>query len=166
MGDFIRKISLFIVSCGTYGKFPLGSIFLSPLAFPFLIGARLFKSMFPMLCWILVAVLLAVIMFSLYLVRKEVMNETVSLWRMGSFLIIDKVLGLMLAFLDVTLFFKLMVIGFFAFHIVRMCVPFLLKRFFAISLYETIGVFSGLVSSFVAGAIVNMFLQLILWAAK
>lgn len=157
MNTKFKPICANIVSCGGLGQGPLGSLICSLGAFPLLALFNLLYYFSGTAAWILLALLFAVALIAI----------SVSSWLPEPpDMLIDKVLGLMLAFLRVPPSIKFAVVGFFAFHSIRLLVPIVLKNSTNFDLHARCGMLGSLVASSVAGVLVNAILHFTLWIVR
>ena len=140
-------------------RFPLVTLLSSLLFIPVLFALRLLHGLFPMTIIAASAVFFVVSLVALYLVLTEPADHC-------PVLVLDKIFGLMLAFTAIPLTFKFVVVGFCAFHVLRVAMPFVSKRLFGFDFYRLGNVLHFLLPSLLAGALVNGVLRLVLWIAQ
>jgi len=156
MVELVKKYAALIASCGPVGYWPLGMFIGSLIAYPLLGFLVLLGSVAPVLTWWLVALLVIVAIGSVLMVLGEQQVPLVA----------DKILGLMLAHAAVPLTFKLMVLSYLGFYGARWVVPFLISRIVQCDVHVRLGFWCVLISSLVAGALVNLLLQMALWVGR
>jgi len=159
MMEKIKNICLFMATAGGIGRLPLGSILASFLAIPLLGLLKLCFYMSPALCWWVIMIFGCLILFSLFCAIH--MTTTVDVGDV----VTDKLMGLMVALAAHPLKVRAVVVAIIGFHLVRLYVPYLLRKFH-VSLLGNTDHFAGMVfCSGLAGLIVNLLLHLMFWVA-
>jgi hypothetical protein len=156
MIELLKKYAALIASCGPAGYWPLGMFIGSLVAYPLLWFFTLLGSVAPVLAGWLVVLLLVVGIGSVLLVLGDQQVPLVA----------DKVVGLMLAHVAIPLTFKLMVLSYLGFYGVRWVAPLIISRFVHCDIHEKLGLWCVLISSLVAGVVVNLLLQAALWVGR
>jgi len=154
----LKTISFQIATIKGLGKSKFGSLIASCLAFPFILGLYFVGHLSPILLhWALLLGLvffLVVIHFALRVANIEDPKKAI---------VLDQIMGLMIAFWRVAFRWRVMVFGFIVFHIFNnVKTPSYNK---VISKLERLpGVLGVVLPDLLTGVLVNIFLQLMLWA--
>jgi hypothetical protein len=157
--NLFKKICAAIVSGGIPAQFPLGTVAGSLLAIPLLMAFRLANRFFPNFDLWLIGIFVFVALIPLLIVLQFEKDQVPPL-------VIDKIMGLLIAFIQIPFSLKLIAIGFGAYHMMRTFLPFLAKQLFNIDIYR-MGTFVGiLLHSCLAGLITNLLIRLALWIAR
>ncbi len=159
MNETVKKICTTIVSGGVPAQFPLGTLAGSLLAIPLIMMFRMANHFFPHLDIWLIGIFLFIAFIPLFIVLHAEQEYV-------SPLVIDKIMGLMIVFIQIPITLKLIAVGFGGFHIMYILLPFLAKQLFNIDLYR-MGTFAGIIlhASF-TGLAINLIMRLALWIAR
>ncbi|MFH1643833.1 MAG: phosphatidylglycerophosphatase A [bacterium] len=153
----LNKFCFEIATFHGLGKSWLGRILAPVFAFPILFLFRFLFDINPnFFYWFLIAVL--VIIFSAVTIALRSGIENVK-----SKIVLDEIVGLMIAFLMIPFRFKLMIFGYILFFIINFLRYPLFKSYLGSKLDNlpgALGVFSG---SILSGFLTNLFMQLVLW---
>ncbi len=153
----IRELSFNIATLGKLGEWRAGGLIASFFAFPLLLIFRLGGDFIQSFFWVLVGIFIIFYFLIIYFALTFISD------RYPSDIVLDRIVGLCIAFAYVPLKWKLMFLGFVMFHIINFFRPF----FFYKILEEKIERFSFslkiFIGSILSGAICNIFLQLIVW---
>ena len=153
----VKSWSFKVATLWSLGEWWLGGIFASTLAIPFLL---LLQSVFwlsqPLFYW---SIALGAIIF-LVLIQWALLHDPD---KEPSVIVLDKIIGVMIAFAYVPLQWRIIVFGFIVFHILNKLRPFLPYRRIMRLLDRLPGVFGVLSGDILSGLLVNFFLQLIAW---
>lgn len=156
MIELVKKYAALIASCGPVGYLPLGMFIGSLIAYPLLWFFATLGGVAPVLAGWLVVLLLIVGIGSVLLVLGDQKVPLVA----------DKVVGLMLAHVAIPLTFKLMVLSCLGFYAARWVAPLIISRLVKCDVHVRFGFFCVLISSLVAGVVVNLLLQAALWVGR
>jgi phosphatidylglycerophosphatase A len=153
----IKTASYKIATIGGLGKWKLGILVASLIAFPLIFALDLIgKINGALLLWslILIIILFGVIINFALRVEQENVRETI---------VLDKVLGLIIAFLMVPLRWRVMIFGFVLFYIFNTIkIPTYYK---IVSKLEKLPWSLGvIIPDVLTGLCVNLFLQIMIWA--
>jgi phosphatidylglycerophosphatase A len=156
----LKELCLKISSCGPLGTMRGGGLIASLGAVPFLMITCALSVMSPYIGHLFAGVFLAVALIAVFIALN--IQEPKDL----SVIVIDKTVGMALAFCCIPVSLKLFVVGFILFHVANIILPmFLMKtwKFDLDALPSIAGVFSG---DLLAGAVVQLTFRLILWLAN
>lgn len=159
MKEMFKKICKGIASCGIPQRVPFSDVIGSVLAFPLLIMFHLIHSISQHASYGLLACFIAVSIVALLVTLKTSQEQPA--------FVMDKVIGLALAFVDVPLNIRLALVGFVMFHATRYFFPLMIKRLLNVNFDEWIG--HGVTIfcySILTGLVVNGKLHLMLWATQ
>ena len=144
---------------GGIGAWTGGGFISSLAAIPLLIFARLISVMHQDAALIFC---LAVIFAIILIIHGALHFQTD---KDSSYLVLDRVLGFFIAFLGIQLTLKFFFAGFVIFHLVGVLRPFIFNRIGPLDLRTLPGVLGVITGDILAGAVVNIFLRLVLWLA-
>jgi phosphatidylglycerophosphatase A len=155
----IKKSCVLITSCGMSAHIPLGSLFCSLYAFPLILLIRVVHRFLPAASPWFIGLLLVVSFFALWLALRLPAQEQ-------PVVTIDKVCGMIIAFAYVPLSWKIAIVGFCAFHLVRMLLPFVAQRLAQCDFYRYGAFWGYLLLAGISGLLVNVLLQIMVWVGK
>ena len=153
----IRELSFKIATIGKIGEWTGGSLVASSLAFPVILASRLSIDFIQPVFWTGVGIFLVLYFFILYFALGFISD------RYPSDIVLDRFVGLLIAFAYIPLKWKLMLLGFCMFHVINFFRPFFFYKLFEEKLERfslSLKIFIGTILS---GILCNILLQLILW---
>lgn len=156
----IREICLKISSCGSLGTMRGGALIASLGAFPFLLIISALNVMSVHIGHIFMVTVLAIAFLAVFIALNMQDGSD------SSIIVIDKAVGMALAFCCVPVSFKLFAVGFILFHVANIILPTVIKKtweFELDALPSVAGIFAG---DLLAGAVVQLVFRLILWLAN
>jgi len=172
----IKEISLEVVTFGKLGYIKFGDIIASAFAIPFLF---LFKGLYEInesiFYWsISLGLILSIIIIQIAIQKKPVEKsedeesepEVIDTECGEAKIVLDKIIGVMAAFIYVPLKLRVVIFGFVLFHIINTFQVFAFyKRIikYAENLPGALGIIG---SDILSGLLVNLFLQLIYWVMR
>lgn len=158
MNEQIKKVAILITSCGIRPTTPFSMLVGSIISFPLLYVFSFCASTAPEFFW------WALLAF--FVVSVAATQITLAVHDAPVSFVIDKVCGIMIAFVHVPLALKTVVVGFAIFHLLRIAMPFILTKLTTYNLEEELGSLGLFIYSLTAGFVVHVFLRLALWTAS
>jgi len=153
----LREVCFNVATIGKLGEWRGGGFIASLFAFPLLLVSRFFYDVAHYIFYWTVGIFILFYFLIIYLALGFISD------RYTSDIVLDRIVGMFIAFAFVPLKWKLMLLGFIMFHVINFFRPF----FFYKILEEKIEKFSLslkiFVGSLLSGLICNIFLQLIIW---
>lgn len=153
----LREYSFNFATLGGLGSWFGGGLISSALAFPLILVLRFFADMTPHFFYWLVASLFTFYVMVIFLAVGFISD------RFPSEIVLDRIVGLTIAFWSIPIHWKLMVVGLLSFHLINFFRPFVFYKI----LEEKIEKFSfGLniiVGSILSGIILNIFMRMAVW---
>lgn len=156
MKEKVKNWCFHLTSSGLPMHMPLGSVIGSLSIFPLLALFRLIDHIMPYISYWLLAIYCSISVVALYVSTSTQPKQQVML-------VADKILGLGITFFTIPFSFKLMVIGFGFFHIIRMILPFISKKLSGLDVYGLGAFVSVIFLSLSSGLLSNGILRFILW---
>jgi phosphatidylglycerophosphatase A len=154
----IYKISYDIATIKSLGRTKIGALVASFLVFPLLVCMQLLARVSTaFLQWFVISGIV-LFLFMIYGAMKHDPENG------AGAIVLNRVLGLLIAFWAVPLRLKVMFFGFILFHVIDYFLPAFFKKFFD-KLSSLPGLLGVVAKDVIAGLLVNMLLLLILWVA-
>lgn len=156
----LKELCLKISSCGPLGVMRGGGLIASLGAFPFLMITYALSVISPHIGHLFAGIFLAIALVAVFIALNIQDGKDLSI------IVIDKAVGMALAFCCVPVSLKLFVVGFILFHVANIILPLILMKtwkFDLDALPSVAGVFTG---DLLAGAVVQLTFRLILWLAN
>jgi len=153
----IKKICFYLATCGYLGEWWLGGLVASVFAIPLIL---LFQSIYwlsPTIFWWF---LVAVVVLLLITVQMAVMFDNE---RAARVVVLDKIVGVMIALAGVPLKWRVIFFGFILFHILNAVQPSNWYRKIVRSIEKLPGLFGIFGAELFAALLVNISLRLIAW---
>ena len=138
-----------------YGGGFVASLVAFPVLFFFKMVSALHQGVYPLLCIAFMFLIILVIHGALHFQTDKD----------ASYIIIDRILGLFVAFLGISLNLKFFIVGFLLFHFIGIFRPFIFNRIGSIDLRTLPGFLGIVVGDLIAGVSVNFFFRIVLWLA-
>jgi phosphatidylglycerophosphatase A len=155
----IKEWCLKIASLGTIGHLPLGAQIAALLAFPVLI-------VLGWLCWLSAIAFYPIATFLVVLIVAAVYGALrCECDHHPGVIVINNLLGMLVAFMFIPLTIKFAAIGFLLFYITKYILPFVLKKLCKCEFDRWPLLLTLLGVDVVAGFVVNIFLQFVWWMA-
>ena len=155
----IKELCLNISSFGPIGAMRGGSMIASLAAFPFLMIIGALSVMSPYVGHFFAGLVLAIALLVVFIALNADSAQD------SSIVVIDKTVGMTLAFCCVPFSLKLFIAGFILFHVVNIILPSVILQTWRLdldNLPSIAGIFAG---DLLAGAVVQLMFRFILWLA-
>lgn len=160
----IREFFFNIATCGSLGAMPGGGLIASLLAIPLTLMTHLVHWLNPFSYWVILGIIFLIGVLSIYITMSMSIDQDFSV------IVVDKVLGLLIAYCCIALSLKLYIAGFCLFHIANILVPLVLTRAYDIVnnyRLSSFGRLSQLVAimarDILAGISVHILLRIVVW---
>lgn len=154
--EFLYKVS----TCGPLGEMHGGGIVASLIAIPTVIVFRLFYWLSPNLHLFAQSIFFLASVLAMYATLCFFKEKDPSI------IVLDKVIGLSIAYCCLPVNIKLYIVGFLLFHIAGILLPWFIKRTWKYDLCELPHVLGVVVSDVVAGISVHILLRIIAWLGR
>jgi phosphatidylglycerophosphatase A len=155
----IYKFSYDVATIRSLGRTRLGALLASFLVFPLLICMQLLARVsIAFLQWFVISGIVLFIFMIYGAMKHDYENAPKAI-------VLNKVLGLLIAFWAVALRWKVMIFGFVLFHVIDYFLPTFFRKIFD-RLSALPGILGVISRDVIAGLLVNMLLILILWVAQ
>jgi len=157
VSEKIKTVCYAIATLGSLGEWALGGVFASALAIPLLF---LYRSVYwlsgTIFYWLVVSsIALSALIMQVALQRTEA--------TVRSPIVLDKIIGVMIALIGIQLRWRVVIFGFILFHFLNTLKPFWWYRSVIDRIERIPGVMGLVGSDLLSGALVNVFLHLITW---
>ncbi len=156
----IREFSFNFATIGRLGGWLGGGLIASLLAFPLILIFRFFENLTPdFFTWLLIFCLIfyvLIIFFAVGFVSDRFPSE----------IVLDRIVGLTIAFWSIPMQWKLLVTGFIAFHLFNFFRVFFFYKVLEEKLEKISYSLKIIIGSMVSGFLCNLFLRLIVWLIK
>lgn len=158
----MRRICFSIASLGSLGERWLGGVLASTLAIPLLF---LFQSLYWLNNLIFYWTLALAGLLFLVIIQWALLSyrDDFDKCRVANAIVVDKIIGAMIALAGVPLRWRVVIFGFVLFHVVNTVRPFYWYRKLLNHLERLPGVFGVLLGDLLSGVLVNVFLHVIAW---
>lgn len=155
----IKEWCLKVASLGNIGHLPFGAQVAALAAFPVLVILGWLLAVSPFIFYLTVGLIVSVVLVAVYGALLCECDHHPGI------IVLNNFLGILVACMFIPLTIKFAAIGFLLFYLVKFTVPLVIKAVFKIEL-ERWPIFLQLIGiDFVAGLLVNIFLQFVWWMA-
>lgn len=148
-----------ISTCGPLGEMRGGSLLASLFAVPLVFILRLINWLSPHIDFILYAMLMLLCVLSLYVAARALSDQDTSV------IVLDKMLGLSIAYWCIPFSFKIYAMGFLLFHCVNFMLPMLIAKTWDIHIDRFPHVIGIIASDVLAGISIHFLLRIVVWLA-
>ncbi len=146
-----------IATCGNMGNFRLGGLLASLLAYPIIFGMKALYWIDPHLASIVTTVLIFISLVIVHIAVNTISEEDTSM------IVIDRVVGLSLAFMYVPFTFKFILVGFIFFHLLYNLYPIIIENSLNLNVESLPSLLSVSSASILSGISVQLFFRLMMW---
>jgi hypothetical protein len=153
----LKEYSFDLATVGRIGSWFGGGLIASFLAFPLILILRFFANITPyFFYWLLVS------LFIFYVIIIFLAVNFIS-DRFPSEIVLDRIVGLTIAFWAIPIHWKLMVVSFFAFHLINFFRPFFFYKILEEKIEKFSFALSIIIGSIISGVLLNLFMRLVVW---
>lgn len=155
----IKEILYNISTCGPLGAMHGGGLIASLLAIPLVLVCQLLNWISPNIHLVLHGLALTIAILAMYATLRMIGEQD------SSVIVLDKVIGLSIAYCCIPLSIKLYVIGFLLFHLGNVLFPWIVAKTWDVHINKYPHIFGILASDLLAGIAVQFILRIVAWLA-
>ncbi len=156
----IKEWCLAIASLGSIGHLPFGAPIAALLSFPLLIFLGWIALLNTTFFYVMTIALISIMVLSVHISLKMETDKHPGI------IVINNMLGMLIAFMGVPVSLKFAIIGFMLFYAAKFAAPSLIRKFAGHSLEQWPFALLFLGFDITAGLLVNVFLRFVWWMAN